>query len=296
MTYEELFAAAVAEARRKSVRIWDDTPPVNRSCVVDGVRLHFLDWGGHGLPPMLLIHGAMVTAHVWDFFSMEMRQHFRIYAVNLRGHGDSAWAPDGDYSRARMAADVVELLQHLDLDQVVLIGHSLGGSVGALAAAEEPAKMRALGLVDSTLLPGPRPNLMAGLVNGPDVFATIEEFAEHAARFNPRRRADRLALSLQWNARQREDGNWTWKYDPALRQRRAPDFEQVWTALGRITCPTLFIRAAEHSHATDAAVDRLRTLRHVRLAEVPEAGHNVMGDNPLVFSQAVRNFLELGAG
>jgi pimeloyl-ACP methyl ester carboxylesterase len=133
---------------------------------------------------------------------------------------------------------------------------------------------------------------MAGLVNGPDTFPTIEAFAEHAAGFNPRRRADQLTLSLRWNARQRDDGMWTWKYDPALRQRRSPEFERVWAALQAVSCPILFVRAGESSHVTPEAMQRLRSLPNVKLVEVPDAAHNVMGDNPAGFSREVRTFLD----
>ncbi len=152
MTYEELFAAAVREAQRKDIQVWDETPPANRTCLVNGLRLHYLDWGGEDRPPLVLVHGARVNAHAWDFFSMEMRQYLHIYAVDLPGHGDSEWASDADYSRSRLAADVSGLIEHLSLESVVLIGHSLGGSVATLVASHVPQRLRALGLVDTTLV------------------------------------------------------------------------------------------------------------------------------------------------
>lgn len=294
MRYEELFAASVDEARRKDIQIWNEAPPLNRT--LNGV--HYLDWGGDGLPPMVLVHGALVTAHVWDFFSLEMRERFHIYAVDLPGHGDSAWATEADYTRSRMASDVVSLIEQLELNQLVLIGHSLGGSVAALVAEQLPSRIPSLVLVDSTLLPNPQPpgGGFAALLNGPTVFPSLEAFAKYAASLNPRRRPEQLMLSLQWNARQLEDGSWTWKYDPAVRGRRPPDFDRVWTALQTVSCPTLFVRAGENSHATAATVERLQTLPHVKIVVVPDAAHNVMGDNPLVFSHEIRDFLTQGGG
>lgn len=227
MTYEELFAAAVREAQRKDIVVWDATPPANRTAVVNGLRLHYLDWGGDSRPPL------------------------------------------------------------------VLIGHSLGGSVAALVASGAPERVRALGLVDTTLVAPSGPNAMAGLVNGPDTFATLEAFAQHAARFNPRRQPERLVLSLRWNTRQLPDGSWTWKYDRALRQRgaRVDDFDRLWTALRELSVPVLFVRAGEQSHLTDEAAERLLALPHVRLVVVPDSAHNVMGDNPHAFRRAVSEFL-----
>ena len=80
MTDAELFAVVVEEARRKGVVVADPTPPASRTCVVNGLRLHLLDWQGEGRPPMLLLHGALLNAHVWDDFSLDMRQHFHIHA------------------------------------------------------------------------------------------------------------------------------------------------------------------------------------------------------------------------
>jgi hypothetical protein len=76
LSYEELFAVAVDEARHKGLPIVDPTPPLGSSCVVDGLRLHFLDWQGDAPTPMLLLHGALLNAHVWDFFSLGMRRDF----------------------------------------------------------------------------------------------------------------------------------------------------------------------------------------------------------------------------
>lgn len=303
MTWAELFAAAVAEARRREIPVWDATPPTNRSSVVNGLSLHYLDWGGADKPPLMLIHGARVHAHAWDFFSLEMRQYFHIYAVDLPGHGDSEWAPDADYNRSRLAADVAGLIEQLGLKSLILIGHSLGGSVATLVAARLPARIQALGLVDTTLLMPARPYPLGALLEGPDTFPSLEAFAQRAARLNPRRDPARLVLSLRWNARQLPDGDWTWKYDRALRQSggserpvglRADDFDKLWAALGEISVPVLFVRAGEHSHLSDEAAERLQTLPNVRLVVVPDAAHNVMGDNPHVFKREVSQFLSAG--
>ena len=102
VTYEELFAAAVQEAHRQHIPVFDPTPPANRFARgTDGLRLHLLDWGGDLKPPLVALHGMLTNAHVWDFFSLQLRERFHIYAVDLRGHGDSEWAADADYSRAR---------------------------------------------------------------------------------------------------------------------------------------------------------------------------------------------------
>jgi esterase len=292
-TYEALFAAAVAAARRKGVFVADATPPASRTCMVNGLNLHFLDWQGSDLPPLLLLHGALLQSHVWDFFSLDMRQRFHIRALDLPGHGDSDWAADGDYTRARVTTDVASLIEQLDLRSLVLVGHSLGGALGALVAARLTDRVRALVMIDSTLQPTGRPSVRSRAAALPRTFETFDEFAHHAAGLGRRRDPARPSTTLHWNARQLVDGHWTWKYDPALRDTDLgpADFEDIWSALRAFRGPVLFVRASEHSHLVDEAADRLQALPNVRLVVVPTAAHNVMTDNPLAFRQEVANFL-----
>lgn len=297
-TAAQVFAALLDAAEEQGLRFGDLAPPESRRCRVAGLRLHYLDWGRAGSPAMVLVHGRAVTAHAWDFFSLAMRARFHVYALDQRGHGDSEWAADGDYSRERHAADLAGFVEALGLDSLVLVGHSLGGAVSLLAAPQLGDRVRALVVVDSLL--GPRSGPGPRFGEGPDVFPSLEAFAEHAARLNPRRKASRLLWSLRNNARQLPDGRWTWKYDRVLRDPRRPlpepDFGALWQALRTLPCPILIVRAGEHSHIPAEAVPELEALApRVRLTTVPHAAHSVMGDNPLAFERAVGEFLT-GAG
>jgi pimeloyl-ACP methyl ester carboxylesterase len=297
--YDELFALTVEEARRRGIVVTDATPPARRACVVDGLRLHFLDWRGEHRPPMLLLHGRLLTAHVWDLFNLEMRRQLHIRAVDLPGHGDSQWAADADYSRARNAAAIVGLIEQLDLPPMVLVGHSFGGSIAALVAGTVPNRVRALVLVDTTLLPAGRSSFMAEVLAGPPTFASLEDFARYAAGLSQRPRDQtRVSDGVRWNARQLPDGRWTWKYDPALRQLppgRESDFSPIWSALRAFPRPILFVRAGEQSHLSDEAAERLQMLPNVRLV-VPDSRHNVMRDNPIAFRRMVAEFLSSVGG
>jgi pimeloyl-ACP methyl ester carboxylesterase len=294
-SYAEAFARVVGAARRKELYVASETPPLRRSDIVNGRKLHFLDWEGSEQPPMLLLHGALLQAHVWDFFCLDMRQHFWIHALDLPGHGDSQWAADGDYSRSRVAADVLSFIKQRDFPSVVLVGHSFGGAVASLVAAAIPERVRALVMVDSTLLPTGRPSVRTRMAGGPQSFGSFDEFVAHAARFSRRGDTARLVDSLRWNARQMEDGRCTWKYDPELRATPLgpADFSDVWSALRAYHGPLLFVRAGEHSHLTDEAVQRLRELPNLSLVPVPHAAHNVMSDNPAAFRNEVASFLAL---
>ena len=293
----DLFGETVTAARRKGIVVADPTPPADRSCNVNGLNLHFLDWETTDKKsPMLLLHGALLQSHVWDFFSLDMRATFQIRALDLPGHGDSDWASDADYSRSRVAKDVAILIDQLDLESLVLVGHSFGGAVGALVAARLPNRVRALVMIDSTLmLFAHRANVRARAAKLPHTYASFEEFAQHAASLGrPRRNPARPSTSLRWNARQLADGRWTWKYDPAVRHAvlGPSDFHDVWDALRAYAGPVLFVRAGEHSHLADEAAERLQALPNVELVVVPNATHNVMTDNPVVLQREVGHFLD----
>lgn len=295
MPDSDLFAATVAAAHERGLPLTDTSAPTDHFCTVDGLRLHYLDWGTGGLPPMVLLHGFAVTAHAWDFYSLSARTSFHVHALDHRGHGDSEWASDGDYRRERHATDLVKFVHALGLSPLVLIGHSLGGSVALLAATQMPERVRALVIVDSTLGPRRGASAIQRFTQGPDIFPSLDAFAEYATALNPRRTKDGLLRTLQFNARQLPDGQWTWKYDKILRSpdrpRTPPDFQQMWLALTTLPCPILYVRAGEASHLADELVPMLESLApRVRIVTVPNTAHSVMGDNPVGFEHIVRNF------
>ena len=111
----------------------------------EGVRLHYLDWGGDG-PPMLFIHPTGFHAHVWDSYVAHFRDRFRCYAVDTRGHGDSD--RPGVYNWDAMAGDIVALVDALDLREITGVGHSGGGTSIAVLAGRRPERMRRAVLID----------------------------------------------------------------------------------------------------------------------------------------------------
>jgi pimeloyl-ACP methyl ester carboxylesterase len=114
----------------------------------DEVELFFTDSGEGAGPPLLLVHGWTCDSHDWSFQLDAFAARHRVVAVDLRGHGRSAPAPDGDYTAQRYAADLAVLLTRLQTGPVVVIGHSLGGSVAAALAVEHPALVRAMVAVE----------------------------------------------------------------------------------------------------------------------------------------------------
>jgi esterase len=261
-----------------------------------GMNFHYLDWGTAGKPPFVLLHGGAQTAHSWDDFAPVVRNDYHVYALDQRGHGDSDWAPDGDYHRTTHCKDVAAFVSTLDFGPHLLVGLSMGGINSITYTARYPERVRALMIVDV----GPeietkgRDNIQ-DFVSGVDELDSLEAFVERAHKFNPRRSLDNLRQRLSHNLKQQPNGKWTWKFDQTRRRDGAqagmnPD--ELWQDVRKIQCPTLIVRGGESDILSPQAAERLHAaIPNSRLSVVPGAGHSVMGDNPDGFAQAVQEFL-----
>src|SRR5512139_3634953 len=116
----------------------------------NGIRLHMLEWGAPTSPPVLLIHGSCAHAQWWAFVAATLADRYRVLAVDLRGHGDSDWADPTDYSIDTHARDITGLATALDLKDLRIAGHSLGGLVTIASAAALAPRLSALAIIDTT--------------------------------------------------------------------------------------------------------------------------------------------------
>ena len=196
--------------------------PADHDLVVDGLRLHYLDWGRNGRPPLLFLHGGGLTAHTWDLVCLALRANFHCLALDQRGHGDSEWSPVLDYSPDAHVRDIRGLIEQLGLERPVLVGHSLGGLNAMVLAATAAEELGGIALVD--VGPEPHPGAVKRIgdfVMGDPGDGSLEDFVERARAFNPRRDPRLLRYSLRHNLRQMPDGTLTWKYD---RRRLTPEY------------------------------------------------------------------------
>ena len=280
------------------VDVSDVVVPVDNYLVVDGLRLHYLDWGRHDRPSLLFLHGGRLTAHTWDLVCLALRSDSRCVAVDLRGHGDSEWSPSLDYDPAAHVRDIRGLIEQLALDRPVLIGHSLGGLHAMTYAADAAQELAGLVLVDvapRVQWRGAQRIIDSGL-NDPGP-GSLEQFVRRALEFNPRRDPRLLRYSLLNNLRQLPDRTWIWKYDS---RRITPEhyasvkrqLGQLGDTAGAITCPVLVVRGAESDVLSSTqAAGFAATLPDGRWAEVQSAGHNVQGDNPRGLIHVLTDFL-----
>ena len=298
---EDFGLSLVEAARRSGVTVAETREPQDKYVEANGLRLHYLDWGGDGKPMMLCLHGGSQNAHMWDFTALAFCHRYHILSLDQRGHGDSQWAPDGDYSTEAHQQDISAFVDALGLEPFVLVGLSMGGINSYTFTSNNPQKVRALVVVDI----GPETRREGGqritrFVTQDDVLDSFEAFVQRTQQYNFRRPQWQIRGSLRHNLRQLPDGRWTWKYDTALRdpERRARrgqigDAASRWALWEGIRCPTLLVRGAV-SDILDAEVAQQmqKRLPGSRLVEVSGAGHLVPGDNPPDFEKALGAFLD----
>ena len=272
--------------------------PEEHRVTVNGLGFRYLDWGTEGKSPILFLHGGALTAHTWDLCCLALRADYHCLALDQRGHGDSDWAPDADYSISAQREDVKGFAEAVGLDQFVLVGMSMGAINGLAYAIAYPETLSALVLIDA----GPNvrrsgSRRIRDFVNGGTKPETLEEIIERAMSFNPRRDPLILRRSLMHNLRQQTDGTWIWKYDRRRFQQmggdqHAAERRGLADGLARVTCPTLVVRGRESDVFHDEDAERLAgSLPDGRWVTIPKAGHTVQGDNPKDLAAALRDFL-----
>ena len=270
----------------------------------DGVDLVADAYGDPAHPPVLLLHGGGQTRFAWGGTAQQLAADgWHAVSMDLRGHGESAWAPDKDYSVDAFVDDVRAVVLQLGAPPV-LVGASLGGIASLIAEGEShPSLAAALVLVDIA----PRIEASGALriiqfmAGRPEGFASLDEAADAVAAYLPHRRRPSDLGGLAKNLRRMPDGRWRWHWDPAFLEpghgpRPGQDTDRMRAAARRLRVPTLLVRGRlSDLLSEEGARDFLALVPHARFADVSDAGHMVAGDRNDRFTAAVLGFLrELG--
>jgi len=273
----------------------------------DGNRIAADAAGDPAAPPVVLLHGGGQTRHSWGTTLATLAdKDWRAYSIDLRGHGDSEWAPDGDYTLDAFAGDVVAITQQVGA-RPALVGASLGGvaSLAAIGESEAPIA-RALVLVDVAPRIEEQGRLRIGAFMAEhmdDGFASLDEVADAIQQYNPHRPRPSDLRGLAKNLRRRDNGRWYWHWDPAFIGGRLGgtdetrssliDPQRLGAAARRLTIPTLLVRGRMSDLLSEqGAQELLAMVPHAQLVDVAGAGHMVAGDRNDVFDRAVVTFLE----
>jgi pimeloyl-ACP methyl ester carboxylesterase len=248
---------------------------------------------------VVLLHGGGQTRHSWYRTGARLGEAgWTVLSMDARGHGDSGWAPDKDYSLDALVSDLRVIVAGLD-ERPVLVGASMGGNTALAAQGEDPTLASGLVLVDIV----PRVHaegvakITAFMMAGADGFDTLDDVAEAIRAYNPHRKRPPTEDGLRKNVRQRADGRWYWHWDPAFLLRgdepsRDERVERMIEFARAITVPTLLVRGKQSDIVTEEGVAELRALiPHAELADVSDAGHMVAGDDNDVFTASLIDFL-----
>jgi pimeloyl-ACP methyl ester carboxylesterase len=284
----------IGDMWRKSVAV-SETPALSLSVV---------EWSRLGLP-CVLVHGLGDAACVWSSLAIRIMPQFRVAAMDLRGHGDSDWDPQADYSIHSFTADLTKIVSALGFERMVLIGHSVGAGVAIRFAAENPARILGLVIVDF----GPEveqrgvDDVLRSFVEMPRSFTSVEAYAEWLTESRALANPKQLQQFARGSLRQSPSEGWEVKADARLAEGsdfsrlQATDgryrFPELWSALEQIRAPSLVVRGVGSGvFPRDVAIRMAeRALCAGGLETIGGAGHAVAMDNPEEFSTRVAKFL-----
>jgi pimeloyl-ACP methyl ester carboxylesterase len=273
------------------------------------LRLHYVDWGNAGAPPMLLVQGGRDHCRNWDWVAESFRHDYHIIAPDLRGHGDSQWNVGGAYMLTDYIYDIAQLLHQTQQTPVTIISHSLGAAISLHYAGIYTENVTRLVAIEGMGGPPhrrpeerkPTETRLAEWVGElrklsgrqPRRYPSLEDAYQRMQEENPHLSPDQSRHLTVHGVSQNEDGTYSWKFDNYVRPNppfglRGKDTARLW---GQITCPTLLVRGTE-SWASDPNTDgRIEYFQKAQAVSFEGAGHWVHHDQFDAFVDRVRAFL-----
>lgn len=266
--------------------------PTSHRFVSQRLRLHYADWGNSDAPLLILQHGGRDHCRSWDWVAEKLRRDWHVIAVDLRGHGDSDWAPDGNYEMGAFVYDFAQLVHQLDAAPVTIVAHSLGGNVATRFAGLYPESVAKLVSIEGL---GPSPAMLEQRLATPyadrwrkwiaDKRAAAGRLPKRYATFDDaltRMKAENAYLNDEQahhltvhGMNRNEDGSWSWKFDNHLNIWPFDDIPHaelhaLWAA---ITCPTLLMYGTNSWASNPEKDGRIAHFSTARVVEFENAGH-----------------------
>ncbi len=261
----------------------------------DGLRLHYLEWENKRKKAQVLVfvHDLGDCARSWEPFVQMLGTGFKVYALDLRGHGESGWSPEGAYTEDNYVKDIDTLLDKAKLNKPVIVGHGLGGRSALKFAAEHHKKVGPLILVDTD--PDPKDHGSATVQYGALCDDRNIESMEVAVKLlsfrEPNASHDILLRHAQYMTRRGPRWRLLWKRDPLA----IDSYEQssLWEILPKVSCPTLLVRGRQGSFVDhETAVKMKEAMQKCRLTEPEDSGHWIQDEFPGALATSIQWFLD----
>src|SRR6266516_850100 len=234
---------------------YEASGPTSRVYFSQRLRLHYVDWGNPGAPPLILLHGGRDHCRNWDWVASRLRHEWHVIAPDLRGHGDSQWSTDGYYNMPGYIYDLAQLIHQQQLAPATIVAHSLGGNIALRYAGVFPQNVSKLVAIEGL---GPSPKVLAERGVNPN-----------------------------------EDGTYSWKFDNYVRvwppyDLTQAELEELWA---RIACPTLLVYGKESWASNPAEDGRAAHFQNAQVVLFEKAGHWVHDAQLGAFLDTVSKFL-----
>lgn len=284
--------------------ILEPTPSASQFVDIDHLKFHYLDFGDPSLPPgddprvkMLCLHGGAAQAHWFDFVVGSFVEDYRVLSLDLRGHGDSDWGPADNYNYTDFARDTGGFIQKLGIGPVVLVGHSMGGMVSIVTAAEFPELVGTLVVIDSMMrMSEARAAELRDIGTGEGRSFDSREAFVAGFKIRPKTVSAAPAVIGHMAAsscREFEDGQWRNKFDRNVYARRHPfDGYAHWANVWDAKINALVIGGSDSDRITPQVRARLfEVYPGLPISIVENAGHHVTLDNPSGFVDALGTYL-----
>jgi len=288
--------------------------PTSQTFISQRMRLNYLDWAegenGDEKPPLVLVHGGRDHARSWDWTAEALSEDYHVYAMDHRGHGDSDWVSDGNYSAGDMVYDLAQFIHQLGVGPVRIIAHSMGGNVALRYTGMFPEMVTKLIAIEG-LGPSPKRRDEMRATPYPERQREWIERKRKAAGRSPRkyesieaaftRMIEENSYLTEAQARhltihgvnRNEDGTYSWKFDPHLNVWPVEDMadEFIEATWGAITCPTLLLYGADSWASNPEKDGRIKHFSTAEVIEFEKAGHWLHHDQFDRFVKVVRDFL-----
>ncbi|MEM9938166.1 MAG: alpha/beta hydrolase [Pseudomonadota bacterium] len=285
-------------------------PDLHATFTSQRLTLSYCAWGAEDLPPLVLVHGGRDQKRSWDWVARALSDRYRVYAFDLRGHGQSDWVSDGDYGVMDHVYDLASLVEALDLERFTLIGHSLGGNITIRYAGLFPDKITKLVAIEGL---GPSPKMLAERQaeriedrlhkwmeqrrkvsdRTPRVMKDLEEAKGRMRAAFSHLSEEQIHHLTATGIKHNQDSTVSWAYDPAGMGFSPSDishahFQDLWA---RITCPTWLVYGADSWASNPEKDGRAAHFRTARVSEIEGAGHWLHHDQFDVFMAQLDAFL-----